>query len=213
MTDRCPSPIEWVVFDVGETLVDETRLWAEYAAATGVSTFTMSALVGVAIERGMHHREVWSLLRRERPSSDSGPRMEDLYPDAADCLCALAAAGYRIGIAGNQPAGAELRLGDAGLPVSFVCSSGGWGVSKPDPAFFDRVRETCGVQAQRIAYVGDRLDNDVLPAQVAGMRGVFLVRGPWAALHDAWPEAARADARITGLDQVLGALGAEAPGP
>ena len=207
MSDRCPSPIEWVVFDVGETLVDETRLWAEYAAATGVSTFTMSALVGVAIERGMHHREVWSLLERERPAPRSALRKEDLYPDAADCLRALAAAGYRIGVAGNQPAGLELQLGDADLPVDFVRSSGGWGVSKPDPGFFGRVRETCGVPAQRIAYVGDRLDNDVLPAQEAGMLGVFLVRGPWGAVHDAWPEAARADARITGLDEVLGVLG------
>ncbi len=206
MTVRAPSPIEWVVFDVGETLVDETRVWAEYAAAIGVTPFTMSALVGVTIERRIQIGEVWSLLGVERPQRRAGLSVEDLYPDAADCLRALAAAGYRIGIAGNQPAGAELQLGDAGLPVEFVRSSGAWGVSKPDPAFFHRVREACGVQPQRIAYVGDRLDNDVLPAQGAGMLGVFLVRGPWGAAHDAWPEAARADARITGLDQLLGVL-------
>ena len=206
MIVRAPSPIEWVVFDVGETLVDETRAWAQYAAAIGVTPFTMSALVGVTIERRIQIGEVWSLLGVERPARRTGLLVDDLYPDAAGCLRALAAAGYRIGVAGNQPAGAELQLGDAGLPVEFVRSSGGWGVSKPDPAFFDRVRETCGVQPQRIAYVGDRLDNDVLPAQAAGMLGVFLVRGPWGAVHDAWPEAARADARITGLDQLLGVL-------
>jgi FMN phosphatase YigB (HAD superfamily) len=31
--------------------------------------------------------------------------------------------------------------------------------------------------AERIAYVGDRLDNDLIPAKAAGMRTVFIRRG------------------------------------
>jgi FMN phosphatase YigB (HAD superfamily) len=45
-----------------------------------------------------------------------------------------------------------------------------------------------------IAYVGDRLDNDVMPARRAGMRTVLLRRGPWGYLHAERPEAALADA-------------------
>ena len=41
-----------VVFDVGETLVDETRNWEAVADACGVPRFTLMALVGVAIARG-----------------------------------------------------------------------------------------------------------------------------------------------------------------
>ena len=31
--------------------------------------------------------------------------------------------------------------------------------------------------------VGDRLDNDVIPAARAGMAGIFLRRGPWAVIQ------------------------------
>lgn len=40
------------------------------------------------------------------------------------------------------------------------------------------------MSAREVAYVGDRLDNDVLPAQEAGMVGIFLRRGPWAYLQE-----------------------------
>ncbi|WP_416360765.1 HAD family hydrolase [Burkholderia cepacia] len=58
------------------------------------------------------------------------------------------------------------------------------GVDKPDARFFERiVAETNGIEPSRIAYVGDRLDNDVEPARRAGMVPVFLRRGPWAIIQ------------------------------
>ena len=53
--------------------------------------------------------------------------------------------------------------------------------------------DVAGVAPDAIAYVGDRLDNDVLPARRAGMRTVLLERGPWGYLHAERPEAALAD--------------------
>jgi FMN phosphatase YigB (HAD superfamily) len=47
-----------------------------------------------------------------------------------------------------------------------------------------------GAAPDRIAYVGDRLDNDAEPAAAAGLRPVFIPRGLWGRLHDAWPRAA-----------------------
>ena len=44
--------------------------------------------------------------------------------------------------------------------VDFVGSSERWGVEKPAPEFFARVAETGRPDAE-IAYVGDRVDNDV----------------------------------------------------
>ena len=43
--------------------------------------------------------------------------------------------------------------------------------------------------AADVAYVGDRLDNDVYPAARAGMRPVWIRRGPWAAITDDKPPA------------------------
>ena len=41
-----------VVFDVGETLVDETRNWERVADECSVPRFTLMALIGAAAERG-----------------------------------------------------------------------------------------------------------------------------------------------------------------
>ncbi len=190
------------MFDIGETLVDESRSWIACAEQVGVTPLTLLAALGALIDRGRDHREVWDLLGVAPPAEPPQIGPEDLYPDAAPTLRALVADGYRVGLAGNQPAAAEAQLCALGLPVAFVAASEAWGVAKPAAAFFRRVAESAGAPAERIAYVGDRLDNDVLPAHEAGMFAVFLVRGPWGHLHAARPEAARADARIHGLDEL-----------
>lgn len=92
------------------------------------------------------------------------------------------------------------------MPVDFVASSARWGVEKPSPAFFDRISGEVGVRPEQVAYVGDRLDNDVLPAKAAGMFAVFIRRGPWGHLHAHRAEAACADARIDSLAELTTAL-------
>jgi len=196
-------PVTTVVFDVGETLVDETRHWTLWADWMGVPTFTFFAVLGAVIERGLHHRAVFELVR---PGFDPDAAMAqqvaagyrhsfepgDFYPDALPCLTALKAAGYRIGLAGNQPEVAEAALQVANLPADFIASSARWGVEKPSPAFFDRVAAEAGQPASKIAYVGDRLDNDVVPALAAGMTAVFIRRGPWGFIQPTSAKAAPA---------------------
>jgi FMN phosphatase YigB (HAD superfamily) len=110
--------------------------------------------------------------------------------------------GYAVGLAGNQPERAEAVLRALDAPVDFVASSGRWGVEKPSRVFFERVCAEAGEPAPAIAYVGDRLDNDVLPARRAGMRAVFVRRGPWGFIHATWPEVAEADHRIDTLAEL-----------
>ena len=57
-------------------------------------------------------------------------------------------------------------------------------------------RARAGVPATEIAYVGDRLDNDVFPAQELGIHAVFIRRGPWGYLHASWPDASRVAHRV-----------------
>jgi HAD superfamily hydrolase (TIGR01549 family) len=199
--------IRVAVFDVGETLVDETRAWAECARQVGVSQLTLFGALGALIERGEDHRAVWQLLGLDPPTTDPGIRREDLYPDAVPALRELDRLGIRLGLAGNQPAAAETALAELGLPVAFIASSTRWGVEKPSPAFFERVIAASDAEADEIAYVGDRLDNDVLPALAAGMFAVFLRRGPWGHIHARRPEVALADARIESLDALPALLG------
>ena len=205
--------LEAVVFDVGETLVNEGRQWSEWAHWLGISSGTFFAGLGAVIARRQDHRAVFDLFRpgfdfdKERKAKEAAGRgwsvgAQDLYPDAVGCLAALRDHGLRVGIAGNQPAGIEQALGALGLPVDFVASSARWGVAKPSPAFFERVVEAAGVAPPGIAYVGDRIDNDVVPARAAGMTAVFLRRGPWGWIQAGWPEAAAADVVVDSLTEL-----------
>jgi FMN phosphatase YigB (HAD superfamily) len=196
-----------VVLDVGETLVDETSQWAAEARAIGISSLTFFAALGAVIERRQHHREAWPLIGVARSAASLPPfTADDLYPDALPCLQALHDAGFVVGLAGNQPERAEATLRSFGGPVDLIASSATWGVEKPSPRFFERIVAELGRPPAEIAYVGDRLDNDVLPAQAVGMLGVFIRRGPWGHIHATWPEVIEANLQIESLDELLPAL-------
>lgn len=208
-----------VVFDVGETLVDETRAWSEWADYLGIPQLTFLAGLGAVIARGGDHTEVFELFRPglDMPAVLTDPaagelrdtvRADDLYPDAMPCLAALATAGYRLGVVGNQPSGAEAIFRDGSVPIELVASSATWGVAKPDLAFFARILAELDLPPGEVAYVGDRLDNDIGPAARAGMVAVFIRRGPWA-----WIQAGRTDPPdaaivIESLVELPGALAA-----
>jgi len=200
--------ITTVVFDAGETLVDESRVWRLWAERLEVPAHVLFAVLGAAIERGEHHRRVFEMLRPGFDPAASGVEdvfeARDLYPDVPACLESLDRLGLRIGVAGNQPEGMERVL--EGLPVSFVACSERWNVEKPSPVFFRKVAEEAHAAPGEIAYVGDRLDNDVLPAMAAGMIAVFIRRGPWGYLHALRPEVSRAHVRIESLEELPEAL-------
>ena len=209
--------IRLAVFDVGETLVDESRMWGEWADWLEVTRLTFFAALGAVIADRQHHREVYALVRpgiditherqvREAQGVMTRIEARDLYPDAVPVLTRLREMGFRIGLAGNQPADAEVQIRALGLAVDFVASSTRWEVEKPDPPFFQRIVAESGVQPGEIAYIGDRLDNDVLPAVSAGMFGVFIRRGPWGVIHASWPEVAQAHLRLENLEELPEAL-------
>jgi FMN phosphatase YigB (HAD superfamily) len=104
-----------------------------------------------------------------------------------------------VGVAGNQTARAGSLLRALDLPADFIAASEEWGVEKPSPAFFAKLISELGLPPAEIAYVGDRVDNDVRPALAAGMIAVFLRRGPWGYLFAEHPDAQRAHLRIDSL--------------
>ncbi len=210
-------PVRAVFFDVGETLVDESRLWRLWADWLAVPRAAFLDALGAVIARGEHHRRVFDVVRPDLAPFDVAAARrarleagwpdddftaEDLYPDALPCLRALREHGYVLGIAGNQPARAEAMLGALDVRVDVVASSERWGVEKPSAAFFAHVAAAAGVPSAEIAYVGDRLDNDVLPALAAGMAGILVRRGPWGRDHARRPEAAMASAVVDDLAEL-----------
>jgi FMN phosphatase YigB (HAD superfamily) len=210
-------PVRAVCFDVGETLIDETRHWLEWADFLGVPAMTLFTAIGVTMERGHSLRRVFEIFRPDLDVTTARALRasrgwvydflpQDLYPDAVACLTTLRDRGYKVLIAGNQPIEAEAALRRLGLPTEVIASSARWGVSKPDPKFFAKVIEAADEPAEAVAYVGDRLDNDVLPSLAAGMKSVFVRRGPWGWLHAELPDIARAHLRLDSLSDLADRL-------
>ena len=197
--------VKAVFFDVGETLVNESGYWGRVARLVGVPPHVVLAALGATIARGEHHRHVFEILGVDRPAAvdDVVYARDELYLDARPCLAQLKRAGYLVGIAGNQTAALERWARDADLPVDVIGSSAGWGVSKPERAFYARVVAEAGCYAGEVAYVGDRIDNDVVPALEAGLVAVHVRRGPWAYLQ---PAVARAHVELDSLTQLPQAL-------
>ncbi len=160
--------------------------------------FTLMGVIGGLAARGEHHARAWEILDVEPPASTWNE--DEFYPDALPCLGRLRAAGLRVGAVGNTPAATEELLR---AHVDFVGSSGRWGIEKPSAAFFERVAAEAEVAPAQMAYVGDRVDNDVEPALAAGMTAIHVRRGPWAHLHEA-PAGA---IRIRSLGELPGAFG------
>jgi FMN phosphatase YigB (HAD superfamily) len=182
-----------VVFDVGETVLDDSREWGAWADWVGVSRHTFSTVLGAVTAAGRDNAETFQYFRpgfdlgRERELREAagrGERIEevDLYPDVRSSLAALRAGGLWVGIAGNQTVRAAELLRALDLPVDDVATSAEWGIAKPDPGFFERVIAWAPGRPEEMVYVGDHRDYDVLPAKAAGLRAALIRRGPWGYL-------------------------------
>lgn len=210
-----------VVFDVGETLVDETREYGTWADWLGVPRHTFVSVFGAVIASGQDYRETFQVFRpgfdlteeREARAQAGQPEMyseEDLYPDVRPALSKLREMGLWVGIVGNQTIRSGRILRSLELPTDFIATSDDWGVEKPSPGFFSKVVEVAPCSGEEIIYVGDRIDNDVAPAKAAGMRTAYIQRGPWGWINRNKPEVAElSDWKIRDLNQLPDIVGRE----
>jgi len=210
-----------VVFDVGETLLDDSREFGAWADWIGVPRHTFSAVLGAVTAAGRDNAETFHYFRpgfdlaaererREQAGAGENYTEADLYPDVRPALAALRKMGLWVGIAGNQTARAGRIFREMRLPVDFIATSSEWGMAKPDPAFFRRVIDAAPGRPEEIVYVGDHRDNDLIPAKAAGLRAAHIRRGPWGHLWADDPRVAKlADWRITSLAELPALLAPE----
>ncbi|MDT8915121.1 HAD family hydrolase [Amycolatopsis sp. PS_44_ISF1] len=183
-----------VVFDVGETLLDDSREWGAWADWLEVPRHTFSTVLGAVTAAGRDNAETFQYFRpgfdlgRERQLREDaglGERIEesDLYRDVRPALAELRGRGLWVGVAGNQTARAAELLRALDLPVDRIATSGEWGVAKPSADFFARVASMVpGGRPDAAVYVGDHRDNDIVAAKAAGFRTALIRRGPWGYL-------------------------------
>jgi HAD superfamily hydrolase (TIGR01549 family) len=194
----------WVALDVGETLIDETRIWSTWADVLGIPRLTLMAALGAEVVLDNGHTSSfglagapdWRTHFEEVEEVYGGFKEEDLYPDALPAVQALCTAGYRVAILANQPARRTAELRALGFEPDVMAMSDEMGAHKPDPAFFARTLELLGSpDPGTVAYVGDRVDNDVLPSLAMGMHPVWIRRGPWGVIQTL-PEDARSGTMV-----------------
>ena len=89
--------------------------------------------------------------------------------------------------------------------------SADYGLSKPDPRLLERILHKCNVEPQHAVMIGDRLDNDILPAKVLGMKTILLKAGVYRILEPRNPSEIP-DATITSVTEIPSVIAALASG-
>ena len=100
------------------------------------------------------------------------------FTDAAPLLQALQGR-YRLAVLTNgAPAHQREKLHGSGLATYFeaVVVSGEVGVGKPDPRIFAAALAALAVAPSATVMVGDSIERDIVGAQAAGLRAVWLNR-------------------------------------
>lgn len=94
-----------------------------------------------------------------------------LFPEVRPTLEQLAGQ-FSLGVLTNGNADVQ-RIGIAGY-FRFAFSAEQLGVSKPDPRAFHAALHHAGVAAQAAVHIGDHPRDDILGAQTAGMRAIWI---------------------------------------
>lgn len=85
----------------------------------------------------------------------------------------------KLGVIANQNYGTKQRLKNWGLLPFFemIAASAELGLAKPDPAIFEWALKQAACSPQNAVMVGDRMDNDMAPANRLGIHTIRLKRG------------------------------------
>ena len=199
--------IKWIFFDLGSTLIDETEADArrirEMIADTGIDEAAYCEKRLEMIRRGLPGDqaaiEFFGLTKGPWRSEYETP-----YPDASPILSELKRRGFKMGVIANQNPGTRQRLENWKLLSFFdiIAASAELGVAKPDPAIYEWAMTQADCLAKDAAMVGDRLDNDVAPANRLGMHSIRLLRG-LGAYHEAQCDDEIPECTIQTLEEIL----------
>ncbi len=110
---------------------------------------------------------------------------------------------YRLGVIANQPPECRASLQRRGVLDHFdvVAISEEIDLHKPDVRLYEWAIRESGCVPERSVMIGDRLDNDVAPAQQVSMRTILVEWKHWTAKN--WrPEDSRAQAFLASCDEV-----------
>lgn len=203
------TDIQWLFFDIGSTLVDESKAY-EHRIKDTIKNRDISyerfynAMVDFAKQGLNAYNEAvrfFGLNRTPWHSED-----EFLYPETVSTLDALSKR-YKIGIIANQLPGTQKRLNKMGISeyICLVVSSAEADIAKPDPAIFRLALERADCEAKNSVMIGDRLDNDIIPAKQLGMQTIWVRQG-FSGMADIKNAEIIADHTVESIGEILSYL-------
>lgn len=171
---------QWIFFDIGSTLVDEQEAYnhraKEMLCDTSISFQEFDVKRVEFAKQGLEGNEeairYFGLHKTPWHSEDESP-----FPYTFDTLQDLKGKGYALGIIANQINGTTDRLSQWKLRdfFSIIASSDIVGSAKPNKAIFEYALTTASCKPENALMVGDRMDNDILPAKQIGMQTAWVV--------------------------------------
>ncbi|MDW8705711.1 HAD family hydrolase [Streptococcus suis] len=180
--------IEWIFFDLGSTLLDEEATYGYYidkyvkkleSLDIEVSSDSYKKKMAEYAHQSLDPiRATWHYFAPTEPRPLWTNEGIKLYSEAREVLETLSK-DYRLGIVANQSSSVRDLLKEWGIESYFqlIILSEEVGLSKPDTTIFTLALQKANIPADRVVYVGDRYDNDILPAKSLGMWTVRILTG------------------------------------
>ena len=201
------TDIKWLFFDIGSTLVDESIAYRKRIERTIADTdISYDEFYRKMVEISKQNQDAYNSavavygLNKALWNSDD----EIVYPEAEECLRELSKH-YKIGIIANQNPGSRERLEKMGLLkyIDLVVASAEEGVAKPDLRIFRIALERAACKPEEAVMVGDRIDNDIIPAKKKiGMKTVWIRKG-FGKYYVPDPAAEKPDRTVNSLNELI----------
>ena len=200
------NDMKWIFFDLGATLVDESDVYisrCDYAVRhsnVGREEF-MIKVYKVAETSPTPIRVAAKEYGVTLPEWDNS--LEKLYDDAYNVISSLHGK-YKLGVIANQTLGTQERLDNWGVGEFFdvVMASAEAGCAKPDLRLFEMALKKAECEPGEAVMVGDRLDNDIVPAKKLGMKTVWVRQG-YAIYQSIDDESKRPDYIVDSIEELI----------
>ena len=128
-----------------------------------------------------------------------------LNPNKLDEILKNLSQKFKLGIIANQVAGTQKRIDNWGIGKYFdvVVASAEAGCEKPDLKIFNMALKQAKCSPREAVMIGDRMDNDIVPAKKLGMNTVWVRQG-FAKFQSVKNELERPDYIVESIVDVVG---------
>jgi len=204
--------IEWIFFDVGDTLVNEEKCYNDHFEKCCASLNKLGISVTVPEYKNLLEtcyrnnterplNTVWSSFNSKEEKPSWSHEHETIY-DSTYIVLEQLSRHYNLGVIANQTFGLSERLRDYDIEKFFkiIVSSSDVGVKKPHSEIFEIAMKEAHVRPENSIYVGDRVDNDIIPSKKLKMKAIRIKQG-LGKFHNEHPEY-QSDFTINNLNEL-----------